>query len=216
MTATNLHKKSEIDSGIYLATRIDKLRETLAGLEQQQAKFIQSNKQVITDSLAPFIKQKDELLEELTKLEEQRAKLQEPLDNEWQRVHAKQDTLIKYENELRQSKFIYEKRFRETQDKFTEYQSLIKKFKGLVEDSEELLKIAQQRDEESNQSKLLADELIRKSEYDCKQQMQNMVMKERKLEYDRKHYKDFLANLRVREKKLVLREKKLLIQERKL
>lgn len=81
-----IQKKNQIDEGVFLATKIDTLRRTLADLETQHKSFIANIKveaKTQIDSLAEQIaKGKRELME----LSEKRKKLQEPLTLAWTEV----------------------------------------------------------------------------------------------------------------------------------
>lgn len=97
-------RKSQIDEGIILATKIDKLRATHSSLEKQHNEYVaglKSNLEQTLGGLEEGIKAKKK---ELVLVEEERQKLLEPLDQAWDEVREKQVNLDVLQEEL------YEKR----------------------------------------------------------------------------------------------------------
>lgn len=86
-------RKAQIDEGIALAQRIDKLRQALSALESQHKNFISGMRKELkeqTDSLFLEVVQKKAEIEDL---ERKRTSLLEPLDASWSAVKAKEQEL---------------------------------------------------------------------------------------------------------------------------
>lgn len=79
----NIERKKEIDSGIALATRIDKLRETKANEEKALFEWRQHSLKLIQKEIDDYITVRDNLKKQTEEAEVHRKKLIEPLDNEW-------------------------------------------------------------------------------------------------------------------------------------
>lgn len=79
-------KKSQIDEGMAIATRVDTLRRTLGDLEAQQAIFLSGMENELRKKTQPLHQELSELTREVADLKEQRKKLLEPLNEEWSKV----------------------------------------------------------------------------------------------------------------------------------
>ena len=84
-------RRAQAEEGIRLAKRIDALRETLSTLEKQHQDFIESSRTTYQEAIGALERRKDELEKEIVRLEERRALLREPLDNEeWESLEEAQ------------------------------------------------------------------------------------------------------------------------------
>jgi len=86
-------KKSEIDAGLFLARKIDHLREELADTQKTHDETILNLSKEMEVFVAEQTSQKGSILKEISELKEQRKLLQIPLDDEWQKVAKKAEDL---------------------------------------------------------------------------------------------------------------------------
>jgi hypothetical protein len=213
---STMQRKSEIDSGIYLATRVDKLRESLVELEQQQKVFIDNNRKIIEESLSEKRQELQEAESKLKLAEERRTELLKPLDKEWEKVSEASKEVELLQSKLIEQTTIYENKIKEAEENITKTNQENQRAKVANETAQEHLRESRSNREQSDKVLSEVEELQKKTELDSENRMKHIGMKERKLDYERKHYEDFLANLRIREKELDLREKRLSIKENKL
>lgn len=87
----------QIKEGLALAKKIDVLRETLASLETQHANFLAGSQRELQIATEALTIRKNELENEISKLEVKRAKLQKPLDDEWAELKENQ---VKFKEDL--------------------------------------------------------------------------------------------------------------------
>lgn len=99
---SNRLRKVQVDEGVQLAQRIDGLRRTLADLQSQHEKFLQKMKDDLNPQSDAITKELVERRNEILILERKKAKLLEPVDVEWEKVHAKEAELKQKEEELAQ------------------------------------------------------------------------------------------------------------------
>lgn len=85
--AKNEERRKEIDSGIQLATRIDKLRDTAAKEEKQLKDWRDNAINLIQKEIDDYLTVKDNLQKQTEAAEVYRKKLLEPLDKEWEEVN---------------------------------------------------------------------------------------------------------------------------------
>ena len=86
VTLKGTERKREVDEAVKLAKKVDYLRQTAAQEEANLAKFRHESIQKVKDEIASLIEEKDILIGEVGVLEYQKEQLQEPLDDEWDRV----------------------------------------------------------------------------------------------------------------------------------
>lgn len=91
----NLERKKEIDSGIALATKIDKLRETSANEEKSLNEWRENSIKLVQTEIDELISNKERLLRENKDSEDYRKKLLEPLDNEWIEINKEKESIAK-------------------------------------------------------------------------------------------------------------------------
>lgn len=83
-------RKKQIDEGIFIAQKVDALRQTLGNLQAQNAKFLSEVEGELEKRTQPLLQKINYLKEEITDLEEKRKLLLVPLDKEWTEFHKKQ------------------------------------------------------------------------------------------------------------------------------
>lgn len=98
-------KKKQIDSGIFLATKVDKLREELNNLEKQRADFIEGSRVELQNAVGDLKIEKGNLIFEVKEATKHLALLREPLDDEWKEVREQKlllkEVKINYETGLK-------------------------------------------------------------------------------------------------------------------
>lgn len=82
-------RKAQIDEGISLATKIDKLRETLNNLELQQRQFLDGMQSELHNRTHSLIERIAEMEKDIVELENKRQELLKPLASEWTQVNMK-------------------------------------------------------------------------------------------------------------------------------
>jgi hypothetical protein len=91
----NEERKREIDDGIALATRIDKLRETKANEEQALFTWRETALREIQKEIDDYITVRDNLQVQTEAAEVHRKKLIEPLDTEWKELNKEKEDIEK-------------------------------------------------------------------------------------------------------------------------
>ena len=81
-------RKNAIDAGVFLAKKVDALREEVLTLQKTRDDFITGSQQVINDSLSSLQQKQDSLSKEITELEVKRKELLKPLDEEWAKLNT--------------------------------------------------------------------------------------------------------------------------------
>lgn len=211
----NQQRKEQVDSGIYMAGRVDKLRTTLLELESQQADFIRNNQRIIGESLAEGISRKAQMKVEILLLEVRLEELRKPLDAEWKEIEEQRSELdsmmasevkkcfISDEKETRLDNLI--------SDAMKEREGAVSERKKVEEErlvSEMLLEAIKVTHSERERALSNARDAITTRTRDLENERV-------RLEYDRKHYRDFQKELKRKENDLNLRETRLGIKERK-
>lgn len=85
-TRLNDQKKSEYDAGMFLAKKIDKLREDVADAQKEHDETIEKLTEEFQSFTSEHSKKKEIALGEIEDLEEKRRILRIPLDAEWSKV----------------------------------------------------------------------------------------------------------------------------------
>lgn len=102
-------KKSQIDEGLFIAKKIDSLRQTLTGLEKQHRDFINGMQSELNIQIQPLIDKIANLKLEIEDLENKRRKLLAPLTKEWEEVLLKRKQIEAKELEFSQKEIIFGK-----------------------------------------------------------------------------------------------------------
>lgn len=204
-----VQRQSEIDSGVSIARKVDTLRQTLASLEQQQQIFIEGQKKSIEDATRELFEKKHDLESEIRTLEEHRKELLKPLDDAWNEVRLKQDSLEIERSDLKNEKVIVEEKRHELDTKLNEVQSTLIRIKTNEERALELHNEADIAKKNALLALNKADNHRESVEKYYNEKKLQIELKERKLDYDIKHYKDFMKTLREKERELSLRELKI-------
>ena len=91
----NEEKRQNILAGVFLAKKVDALREELLTLQKTRDEFIAGSQQVINDSLSSLQQKQESLSKEIKELEVKRKELLKPLDEEWNEVNKLKAELLK-------------------------------------------------------------------------------------------------------------------------
>lgn len=212
---TTTQRKSEIDSGVYLATRIDKLRQTLLDLEEQQKIFIDSNRKVINGELSDLFEKKRNLAEEIKSLIVDREELCKPLDEEWKKVKEEKNATDLLQSNLEKQIVTYDNKINEAESTRIYSIQEAQRAETANATAQKYLSEIHSRLQEIDARLTGAHTLEEKIQKECAEKTRILEIKERKLDYDKKHFKDFEKNLKSKEQELALREKRLSIMERK-
>lgn len=206
-------RKKEIDDGVFIATRVDKLRETLASLESQQKKFIESNQKTINDSLNNLFEKKASMEFEIKRLEKKREELLKPLDEEWDKVQSIQDDMTLKRAEIDAKLIDLETKKREVAHTVIWTEQERHRASVARETAQILAQKAQEKNESANQFFQETCGIKESAEKECEQMKLVLIRKERLLDSQMKHYSDFEKNLKQKERDLSLRETRLSILE---
>ena len=95
----NTERKNAIDAGVFLAKKIDALREEVLTLQKTRDEFIAGSQQVINDSLSSLQQKQDSLSKEIKELEVKRKELLKPLDDKWAEVNELQEEFLRERKE---------------------------------------------------------------------------------------------------------------------
>lgn len=94
LSRINAQKKTEIDSGVTIAKKIDVLRETYAHEESNLRLFRENAVKDVTAEIKTLCAERDVLKEQIVSLNQTRTDLIKPLDAEWAIVKEAQAKLI--------------------------------------------------------------------------------------------------------------------------
>jgi DNA repair exonuclease SbcCD ATPase subunit len=106
----NLERKNAIDAGVFLAKKVDALREEVLTLQKTRDEFIAGSQQVINDSLSGLQQKQDSLSKEIKELEVKRKELLKPLDEEWEKVNESMESVVNLRTELLAKEFLLNER----------------------------------------------------------------------------------------------------------
>lgn len=209
LKSKNDERKKEIDSGIALATRIDKLRETMINEERQLGVWRENSIRLIQKDIDDYITVKENLKIQTEEAEIHRRKLLEPLDNEWQEINREK---IKINKELN--------------DNVISKEEIIQERKELEKDREKLSElIIKAKDNEKdtekakNQSSALKDMAQREFEKAREEHEAQTELHERKLLDLSSREREYESGIKINaleEKRLQDFEKELITKEAQL
>lgn len=104
-TKLNEQKRSEIDAGVFLAKKVDALREQVS-VAQSEHDIAIANINKEFDTFTVELCAKKRIIEnEVFGLEERRQELLKPLDEAWQGFHIENDELLLKQQELQEQKY---------------------------------------------------------------------------------------------------------------
>lgn len=158
----NTQRKTQIDEGVHLATKIDALRKSLNELEVQHQNFIETKQTELDNIFKSLEREIKEKQLEIKTLEERRKQLLKPLDEEHEKLDQREIGIQTKEKEFR-SRFIdlkqaeklaeikykdYDTQLKYLGDRIKANEVETKKIKDNLRKSEDTLKTALEREEE--------------------------------------------------------------------
>lgn len=212
-TKLNEQKKSEIDAGMFLAKKVDALREELSEAQIEHDRAMEGMKKEYDLFLGETVAKKSSLETEIAYLEAKKGQLLIPLDAEWEKVNNFSNSLeekskaleAKDSHLISREKDVLKKEQEVTSAHDTVYKSILE-VKAEQKKSGELLALR-------NQQYIKGEERRARDEKERERLLASITDKERSLDYTIKHYKDFEQRLKEKEKQLNLRETRLSIKE---
>lgn len=103
----------EIDEGAKLARRVDNLRQISAEEETRLEQFRKGQIEAIHQEISSLIGDRDALKGEIADLQQQRAEAMIPLDSEWDKIHVREEEIVRIESIISER----EKSLKEEEDK---------------------------------------------------------------------------------------------------
>lgn len=99
-----LDRKLEIDQGLALARKVDKLRQTVTEEELNLTRFRLGNGKILLEEINILIRERDEVQDEIYSLKNEKETQKYYLIEEWESLKAKQDEIkLQEENLIRKS-----------------------------------------------------------------------------------------------------------------
>lgn len=93
-TSVQNERKLQIDTGMLLANKVDKLRKELLELEKQRADFISSSQGEIISATKDLKLERETIKSEINESLKRLRELREPLDEEWKRLECEKEEVI--------------------------------------------------------------------------------------------------------------------------
>lgn len=206
-------RKEQADSGMYIAGRVDRLRETLVQLETQQREFVKGNRKAIDEALSEGLARKEALLSEIAALERRKSEAMKPLDEEWEKVRDAGSESAARKAEIDRKTALCEAKESEVDNLVLQAYNDRTEASRTLQEALEIFEKAKTELLVAEQLRTKTGELVEKSGADIAERLKVIEMEARRLEYDRKHYADFEKELKKRENDLKDREKRLTIKE---
>ena len=205
----NEEKRQNIIAGVFLAKKIDALREEVLTLQKTRDEFIAGSQQVINDSLSSLQQKQDSLSKEIKELEVKRLELLMPVEEE----------RIKYLNLQKEQKELQEKL-----EKW-DYEILLKQIE-IDNEKKEISKIAEQTKFEASEAEkaknsALSFKAVAQQEYKTAKDSRESFEKESKqklseLQQKIATYENGISVNELKEKDLETREVALLSEQKHL
>lgn len=207
-------RKIEIDQGIILARKVDKLRETYSEEQAKLNAFRDGTVKVVQEKIDSLTKKVSELKDHLSALKKQRDELQKPLTNEWNQLNQEKLLLQEAKYDALQKSRENQELKKSLQDQEAILNQRIADIQVLAFEKEELASKA--REYMREQQGVLADIQRRKQEMEneFQQKHRTLLQKEHKLDMELRSHALFKETLNKKERELTLRERKLAIIER--
>lgn len=113
-TSINEERRADIDNGLVLARKLDKLREELQVLERQRALFVAANTTHLQDKVEELNQEVEGKESHISDLEAKRQTLLEPftleVDSKREELKLKEESLIQFRNDLTQKEIFLSER----------------------------------------------------------------------------------------------------------
>ena len=167
---TSLSRKRNIDEGVFIAKKIDALREDLSTLQKQRLDFIIGTKQELENETKSLHQIVYDLKMEVEEIEINRNKLKEPLDKEWELLKEDKFNLEAEQNLFKQHKAKLDDREFYVSAKEVEVEDKNRRVDLIQGEFERILK-------ESQDEKILVDSIL--SETKGKAEVMNKMIESR-------------------------------------
>jgi len=205
----NDQKKSEIDAGLFLARKIDALREQVAEAQKEHDETIATLNKEFQLFVTEMTSKKGKLENEIRDLKEIREVLQKPLDEAWDDFNQRNDELLLKQNKLLENEYIASQKKTELDKISEDLQKLNEEIKIEKSDADILLEKAdvlfKGREEELK--------IAKKERLGQYNEHENKI---RKLSEIEKEYITALQTLGIKKTELKEKESNLIIRERDL
>lgn len=205
-------RKIEIDNGVSLARQIDSLRATFAQERVAHDVWKKSSIEELDRQLQGYQDGIDAKKREIAELDEQRRKLIEPLDGEWEGINVAKVGL----SEERKNLFLDTERFKEEAKELEREVLKVAKTLARAEENEVTSK---KRLDEAEEYKAQAKKLYQEAVVSKEQHDTSYESRTRELEASIQEYQVALATISLREqevkdKELELSEREVLLKDR--
>lgn len=209
LKAKNDERKKEIDEGIALANRIDKLRETKTNEERQLGLWRENSIRTIQKEIDEYLTVKENLRVQTEGAEVLRRKLIEPLDEEWIKVRIEQAEIKKDREAVEISKASLKEQAEKLKIDIQKISDIVIRTK----DNEEAIDKAK--------SEIIALKEMAQREYEIARQereTQTSLHEKALLEvrYSKEEYENGININKIKEKELQEQEADLIIREKEL
>lgn len=212
----NIELKKEIDSGVALATKIDKLRETALNEERQLKVWRENSIKVVQKEIDDYLTVKENLRIETEKAELHRQELLIPLDKEWKELNTAKVKVNKELNDI----FIEREQLKEEQRVYEQQCENLSKLVSKAKKNEQ--------DTEKEKQKAISLRELAQSEYEIarlerethKEEQEKYMSEMRNVqdsyESSIKMYDIRMKEIKEKEADLIIREKHLESQQQQL
>lgn len=205
----NLELKKEIDSGIALATRIDKLRETKTSEEKALFEWRDNSLKLVQKEIDDYITVRDNLKKQTEEAEVYRKKLIEPLNEEWREINKEKDSL----KVQRENTYISSERLKADKEKIK--LELVKISDVITRIKKKEDEVVKAKDEAMSLKDMAQKEYeIAKAEHDAQTNTHDQRMSE--ATERRKEYEVALSLVKIRESEVEQKENQLLLDRKHL
>ncbi len=204
----NEQKKNDIKAGLFLAKKVDQLRENLQDTQKQHDDAISSMEQEFKVFTTNHLKEKGTLNKEIEGLRAVKKALQEPLDEAWSDFHRQNDELLVSQDTLLKTQYIASQKELELNKKQDEITKLLKETADTKEETNNLL--------QRTQNMLLAQQnegvkfLEEKENWDRQKVTEEKDILRRNIEADnaKQEYESYLESVKQKERLLDLKLRK--------
>lgn len=205
-------RKIEIDNGIALAKQIDSLRSTFAQERVAHSRWKESSMEALNRDLQELQDGIDAKKKEITMLDEQKSKLQEPLNLEWENVNAEKLKVIELKHDL----FLDQERNKEDKNSLdNEKQLVTQSLKRIKENEEKTEKLLISAEKLEKVKQIAYQETIDyKSSQEVYHQNRRRILEERIKEYEVALRTIEIREQEVKDKESELLEREILLKDR--
>jgi hypothetical protein len=200
-------KRHQVAEGLIIARKIDVMRDSLLNLERNQKNFIEQSTKELNEATDKLYTKKIVLEREIKEAEDKLAELRKPLDEEWNELKLRQESLAEEEQHLKikmQDLEVISQKQTEKQDKLSRQE----KHNGLIQ--EQFCRLL----DEAKEEKLSADQMLKDTianrdeiEKECAERLLAVSVKEEKVEFDLQANEQIKKIYEAKRKELETKEK---------